>query len=92
MLSLSAICTAVGVAQRTLGLACQEFLGQGAMQYAPGRRLDLVRERLLASDPAATQITSVATHYGFWKLGRFAQAYRIRFGERPSETLRRSKA
>jgi AraC-like DNA-binding protein len=42
MLSLSAICAAVGVAERTLSLACQEFLGQSAMQYARGRRLDLV--------------------------------------------------
>lgn len=89
MLSLSAICRAVGVAERTLSLACQEFLGQSAMQYARGRRLDLVRLRLLASDPAHTQVTSVAMHYGFWELGRFAQAYRARFGERPSETLRR---
>lgn len=92
MLSVSAICAAVGVAERTLSLACQEFLGQGAMQYARGRRLDLVRLRLLASDPAQTQVTSVAMHYGFWELGRFAQAYRRRFGERPSETLRRDPA
>jgi AraC-like DNA-binding protein len=88
MLSLSAICAAVGVAERTLSLACQEFLGQSAMQYARGRRLELVRLRLLASDPAQTQVTSVAMHYGFWELGRFARAYRLRFGERPSETLR----
>ncbi|WP_377808048.1 helix-turn-helix domain-containing protein [Azospirillum sp. A29] len=89
MLSLSAICAATGVAQRTLNLACQEFLGQSAMHYARGRRLDLVRQTLLTSDPAATNVTGVAMHYGFWELGRFAQAYRIRFGERPSETLRR---
>jgi len=92
MLSLSAICGAVGVAARTLNLACQEFLGEGPMQYARGRRLDLVRLRLLASDPARTQVTSVAMHYGFWELSRFAQAYRRRFGERPSETLRRDGA
>jgi AraC-like DNA-binding protein len=92
MLSLSAICGAVGVAERTLSLACHEFLGQSAMQYARGRRLDLVRLRLLASVPAQTQVTSVAMHYGFWELGRFAQAYRARFGERPSDTLRRGAA
>jgi AraC-like DNA-binding protein len=92
MLSLSAICATVGVAERTLSLACREFLGQSAMQYARGRRLDAVRLRLLASDPARTQVTGVAMHYGFWELGRFAQAYRLRFGERPSETLRRAPA
>lgn len=89
MLSLSAICAAVGVAQRTLNLACQEFLGQGPVSHARGRRLDLVRHRLLASAPATTQVTAVAMEYGFWELGRFAQAYRLRFGERPQETLRR---
>jgi transcriptional regulator GlxA family with amidase domain len=90
MLSLSDICAAVGVAQRTLNLACEEFLGESAVQYARNRRLDRVRERLLASDPSTTRVTSVAMQYGFWELGRFAQAYRIRFGEHPSETLRRA--
>jgi AraC-like DNA-binding protein len=90
MLSLGEICAAVGVAQRTLNLACQEFLGESPVQYARNRRLDRVRERLLASDPGTTLITGVAMQYGFWELGRFARAYRIRFGERPSETLGRS--
>lgn len=89
MLTLSAICGALGVAERTLNLACQEFLGQSAMQYARAHRLDLVRLRLLAADPAAAQVTDIAMHYGFWELGRFARAYRLRFGERPSDTLRR---
>lgn len=89
MLSLAAICIAAGAAERTLNLACREFLGQGAMQYARGRRLDLVRQRLMAGDTATVQVTEVAMRYGFWELGRFALAYRARFGERPSETLRR---
>jgi len=90
MLSLGAICAAVGVPQRTLNLACQEFLGESAMHYARNRRLDRVRETLLLSDPSSTLITGIAMHYGFWELGRFAQAYRLRFGERPSDTLRRN--
>jgi len=91
MLSLPAICAAMGVAERTLSLACQEFLGESAVRYARGRRLELVRLTLLSSDPATTQVTSVAMRYGFWELGRFAGAYRMRFGERPSETLRRGR-
>jgi hypothetical protein len=89
MLSLGDICAAVGVAERTLNLACQEFLGEGAVRYARNRRLDLVHARLRVSDPVTTLVTSVAMNYGFWELGRFAQAYRLRFGERPSDTLRR---
>jgi transcriptional regulator GlxA family with amidase domain len=89
MLSLSDLCAEVGVAQRTLNLACAEFLGQSAMRYARERRLDHVRACLLMSDPAVTRVTDVATRYGFWELGRFAQAYRRRFGEHPSKTLRR---
>ncbi|MDN5001492.1 helix-turn-helix transcriptional regulator [Bradyrhizobium sp. GCM10027634] len=90
MLSLSDLCTEVGVAQRTLNLACEEFLGQSAMRYARGRRLDHIRQCLLMSDPAATTVTEIAMRYGFWELGRFAQAYRVRFGEAPSKTLRRN--
>jgi len=89
MLSLSDLCAELGVAQRTLNLACEEFLGQSAMRYARGRRLDHSRHCLLTSDPAATTVTEVAMRYGFWELGRFAQAYRLRFGEHPSKTLRR---
>lgn len=92
MLSLTEICLAVGTAERTLNLACREFLGQGAVQYARGRRLDLVHQRLQTGDPATTQVTQAAMDYGFWELGRFAQAYRYRFGELPSQTLRRRQA
>jgi methylphosphotriester-DNA--protein-cysteine methyltransferase len=90
MLSLSGICATIGVAQRTLNLACLEFLGEGPVRYARNRRLDLVRAELLASDPADSPVTTSAMRYGFWELGRFAQAYRLRFGERPSDTLRRN--
>ncbi len=92
MLSLSKLCAEVGVAQRTLNLACEEFLGQSAMRYSRGRRLDHVRQCLLTSDPVATSVTDVAMRFGFWELGRFAQAYRLRFGEHPSTTLRRNES
>ncbi|HEX2431520.1 MAG TPA: helix-turn-helix domain-containing protein, partial [Aestuariivirgaceae bacterium] len=35
--------------------------------------------------------TAIAYDCGFGHLGEFAQSYRLRFGESPSETLRRSR-
>jgi AraC-like DNA-binding protein len=52
MLSAADLCASVGVAQRTLNLACQEFLGQGAMQYARARRLDRAVRRATVGDAA----------------------------------------
>jgi len=50
-------------------------------------------ERIYAclSDPGCNvrNVTEVAMDYGFVHLGRFSECYRRRFGELPSETLRR---
>jgi AraC-like DNA-binding protein len=89
MLSLSDICKAVGVAERSLNLASREFLGMGVMRHVRNRRLDLVQAALLAANPGRTSIADIAMQFGFSELGRFAGAYRQRFGELPSATLRR---
>jgi AraC-like DNA-binding protein len=91
LLSLPEICAWLDVPQSTLNVACREFLGVSTMQYTRLRRLDHARHRLrLGGDQG--NVTSVATGLGFWELGRFAVAYRARFGESPSETLRRGQA
>jgi AraC-like DNA-binding protein len=51
-------------------------------------RLELARKDL-AQDGAT--VTSVAVACGFGSLGRFAADYKARFGESPSETLRRGR-
>jgi AraC-like DNA-binding protein len=37
-------------------------------------------------------VTSIATRWGFYHLGRFAADYKKRYGETPSETLSRAVA
>jgi AraC-like DNA-binding protein len=88
-LYLAEICAAIGVAERTLRAACEEHLGMGPIRFLTLRRMHLVRQVLLRADLSKTTVTRVVTDYGFWELGRFSVAYRARFGESPSETLRR---
>jgi AraC-like DNA-binding protein len=87
-LYLTEICAAIGVAERTLRVACEEHLGMGPIRYLGLRRMHLVRRALLRAGPSKT-VTQVATDHGFWELGRFAVAYRALFGESPSATLHR---
>jgi AraC-like DNA-binding protein len=88
-LYLTEICAAIGVAERTLRAACEEHLGMGPIRFLSLRRLHLVNRALRQANPSTTTVTRIATDRGFWELGRFAVAYRVLFGESPSETLRR---
>ena len=89
-LYLPEICAAIGAAERTLRMACQEHLGMGPIRYLALRRMNLVRRALLRAGSSTTTVTRIATDHGFWELGRFSVNYRALFGETPSETLRRS--
>lgn len=88
-LYLTEICAAIGVAERTLRAACEEYLGMGPIRFLTLRRMHLVRRALRQADPSTATVTRLATDYGFWELGRFSVAYRALFGESPSESLRR---
>ena len=85
------LCQSLGVGERALERACQDFLGMGPKRYLWLRRLHLARRSLVETDASQTTVAQVALAHGFWELGRFAVQYRQAFGERPSETLRRPK-
>ena len=51
-------------------------------------RLDGVRAELIRADPWQVSVSEVAYRWGFTHLGRFAGAYRARYGESPSQTLK----
>ncbi|MQA11751.1 MAG: helix-turn-helix domain-containing protein [Pseudonocardiaceae bacterium] len=79
-----------GVSERSLHAAFRRQLGASPMSYVRRRRLAQAHDELLRLDPTAgVKVTDVALRYGFSHAGRFAAAYRARFGESPSVTLRR---
>ena len=90
-LQLEDISRAVGVAARTLRDGFQQFKGASPMQYLHAVRLERAQQ-VLRSTPTGVRIADVALDCGFTHLGRFSISYKERFGESPSETLRKSRA
>ncbi len=63
--------------------------GYSPMEFLMEQRLQHAQENLFHPKEADT-VSSIAIHSGFTNLGRFAQSYGKRFGERPSTTLKKS--
>ena len=89
-ITIADIIAVAGVPGRTLFKHFRDFKGMSPMQYLRNARFDRVRRSLLLGEPAEC-VTSIAMEAGFMHMGRFAVDYRRRFGESPSETLRRRK-
>ncbi|GAA0444803.1 transcriptional regulator [Actinoplanes capillaceus] len=77
-----------GVGVRILQESFRQHVGMPPLTYLRRLRLDEVHAELCRSDPGQVSVSEVAYRYGFTHLGRFAGAYRTRFGETPSQTLR----
>ena len=90
-LSVAELATAAGVSERTLRAVFQEYFGAGPVRYLKLRVLNLVRKALQNADSSVATVAQIATQFGIWELGRFAQDYRLLFCELPSETLCRSR-
>ncbi|MGE0733408.1 MAG: AraC family transcriptional regulator [Alphaproteobacteria bacterium] len=89
-LDLAALVRASGVSARALHQGFRRFCRTTPMAYLRDVRLDNARRELAVSCRRETKVTDVATECGFMHLGRFAKAYRARFGETPSQTIRRT--
>ncbi|MEU8659079.1 helix-turn-helix transcriptional regulator, partial [Actinoplanes philippinensis] len=77
-----------GMSIRSLQSGFRRHVGSAPMTYLQQVRLTRAHEALRTGDPAVITVADVAHRWGFAHLGRFASAYRKRFGESPSETLR----
>jgi len=87
--SVSDLCQAADVSERTLECAFKAVTGLSPVAYLIRMRLHRVRAALLAAEPGSTRVSVEAIKWGFWHFGEFSQAYRRCFGEPPSATLRR---
>lgn len=85
-LTVSELCSNVGVSAPTLYRAFQEQFSVSPKHYIQIRRLCGVRKQLFAKKTEET-ISDVANKWGFWHMGQFAADYRQHFGELPSATL-----
>lgn len=89
-LTLGDIAAASGVSARALHRGFRSFRGTTPMTHLKKLRLESVRRDLIGGAGEAA-IGEVAAANGFPHHGRFARAYRARFGENPSATLRRAR-
>jgi AraC-like DNA-binding protein len=90
-LSITDIARAAEVPGRTLFKHFKDYQGVSPMRYVRNARLQQVREALSRAEPDMS-VTEIASRWGFTHLGRFSVDYRKRFGESPSETLKRRRA
>ena len=89
--SIRNLARAAGISVRALEDGFQRYVGISPRAYLRNCRLDRVHDELAAARPSVTSVSDVAFRWGFAHLGRFAHAYRQRFGVNPSDTLRLSR-
>ena len=78
-----------GVGLRALQKGFHTHLGVSPTVWWRNKRLDLAHGMLSGGDAGQVNVKSVALGLGFYNVGEFAARYRSRFGEFPSETLKR---
>ncbi|MDJ0902714.1 MAG: helix-turn-helix domain-containing protein [Xenococcus sp. MO_188.B8] len=86
---VSELVTAVGVSERTLRTAFNEYFGVGPIKYLQLRQLHQIHRELKKAAPEECTVGKVMVKYGVWEFSRCASRYRQLFGELPSETLRK---
>jgi AraC-like DNA-binding protein len=86
--SVTELATVAGMSVRSLQEGFRRHVGCTPMTHLQQVRLTRAHEALRQADPAHATVAAIAHRWGFAHLGRFASAYRMRFGESPSVTLR----
>jgi transcriptional regulator GlxA family with amidase domain len=86
--SVTELADVAGVSSRTLQRQFRVFLDKAPRTTLRDVRFETARRELLQGLPDA-KVTDVALRCGFPHGGRFSIEYRRRYGETPSQTLKR---
>lgn len=89
-ITITRLAHATAASARSIFYHFKTSRGQSPMSFVKQVRLDHARE-MLESSGVSRSVTQIAVDCGFGNLGHFAGDYFKRFGEHPSETLKRSK-
>jgi AraC-like DNA-binding protein/tetratricopeptide (TPR) repeat protein len=86
--SIHSLADIAGISSRTLQRQFQAFLGKTPLAALRDMRFERARRELLKGSPDATVI-DIALGCGLTHSGRFSVDYRRRYGETPTQTLKR---
>ena len=90
-LQVADLALAADVTSRTLLRTFRQQLGVGPASYLKLRQLNMVRRALRGKCEPSSNVTNIMSEHGVSEFGRFASEYKALFGERPSETVARSR-
>lgn len=88
-LTVANLAAYAGVSTSALYAGFRDFRNTSPMAYLRSERLLRVHDELLRSTPASESVADVAMRWGFQHLSHFATHYKKKFGELPSDTLRK---
>jgi AraC-like DNA-binding protein/DNA-binding CsgD family transcriptional regulator len=86
--TISTLAQVAHVSARTLQEAFRRHMGISPMSYLQQVRLSRAHDDLRHADVSHFTVARIAHRWGFSHLGRFAAAYRTKYGVNPSHTLR----
>ena len=87
-LTTAGLAAAAGISVRSLQEGFRQHVGVSPMAYLRRVRLEHAHAELSEPRDGQRSVAAVAHRWGFGHLGRFAAAYRERYGVSPSDTLR----
>ena len=87
--STAALAAELFISVRSLQDGFRRHVGKPPMSYLRDARLRGIHDELMQADPRSTTVATLASRWGFPHMGRFAGAYRAKYGTTPAATLRR---